>query len=215
MTYPQFLDERRKLMAQVVRDAYAKLTEHSYAPVYPAAGSGPINRGQSRTPYGITAADLIAADLLPPGTLLTPAQSNLETISTVLPDGKIAYTDEIYDTPSGASDTAAGGSTNGWTYWIADTPDGRFTPRSPARPAHVTKTISGEPSSNDHAMLPATFPLRDNICGAMSPKPAQRTGQTTVTPRLGHSVDQLPAFRSNRFGAGQPDSNLAALAPKA
>jgi hypothetical protein len=45
----------------------------------------------------------------------------------VLPDGKIAYADEIYNTSSGAGDAAAGGSTNGWMFWIADTPDGRFT----------------------------------------------------------------------------------------
>ena len=45
----------------------------------------------------------------------------------MLPDGKIAYADEIHNTPSGAGDAAAGGSANGWTFWIADTPDGRFT----------------------------------------------------------------------------------------
>jgi len=43
------------------------------------------------------------------------------------PTGKIAYADEIYGTPSAASGAASGVSTNGWTYWTADTPDGRFS----------------------------------------------------------------------------------------
>jgi hypothetical protein len=58
---------------------------------------------------------------------LLPAQRDLDAVATVLPDGKIAYGDEIYATPSAASGAAAGGSTNGWAFWIADTPDGRFT----------------------------------------------------------------------------------------
>ena len=42
-------------------------------------------------------------------------------------EGKIAYADEIYSTPSAASGAASGGSTKGWTFWAADTPEGRFT----------------------------------------------------------------------------------------
>jgi hypothetical protein len=71
--------------------------------------------------------DLISADLLPSGTSLLPAQSTAGEVATVLPDGKIAYADEIYSTPSAASGAASGVSTNGWTYWTADTPDGRFS----------------------------------------------------------------------------------------
>lgn len=48
-------------------------------------------------------------------------------MATVLPDGKIACADEIYSTPSAAGGAAAGASVNGWTFWTADTPEGRFT----------------------------------------------------------------------------------------
>ena len=128
MNYQEFLVERRKLMAELTRDAYAKLTDHGYTPVYPEAGRlHGKNQPIEHTHYGMNVADLIAADLLPAGTTLLPAQRDLDAIATVLPDGKIAYGDEIYATPSAASGAAAGGSTNDWAFWIADTPDGRFT----------------------------------------------------------------------------------------
>jgi hypothetical protein len=127
MDYQTFLAERRKLMAQVTRDAYAKLSGHGYTPVYPEVSRLRDDDQQGRAHYGVNLADLIEAELLPAGTTLISAQRDLDTIATVLPDGKIAYADEIYNTPSGAGDAAAGGSTNGWTFWIADTPDGQFT----------------------------------------------------------------------------------------
>lgn len=128
MDYQAFLAERRKLMARVTRDAYAKLSDHGYTPVYPEAGHLRDEDQQGgRAHYGVNLADLIEAELLPPGTTLLSAQRDLDAIATVLPDGKIAYADEIFNTPSGAGDAATGGSTNGWTFWIADSPDGRFT----------------------------------------------------------------------------------------
>lgn len=130
MDYPTFLVARRRLMAQVVRDAYAKLNEHGYVPIYPETGRASADQSGGARPWthhGIRLADLISADLLPAGTTLLPAQSGLEAVGTVLPDGKIAYADEIYRTPSAASRAASGGSTNGWTFWVADTLEGRFT----------------------------------------------------------------------------------------
>jgi hypothetical protein len=129
MQYQPFLAERRKLMAEVIRDAYAQLAEHGYAPVYPEASSSPASAQRStvRNRYSVNLADLIAADLLSAGTTLLPAQRGLEVVATVLPDGKVACADEIYGSPSAASDAVTGGSTNGWTFWIADAPDGRVT----------------------------------------------------------------------------------------
>ncbi|MGH3276758.1 MAG: hypothetical protein ACRDNZ_20820 [Streptosporangiaceae bacterium] len=130
MDYPAFLMARRRLMGQVVRDAYAKLNEHGYAPVYGHAGQGAggeSGTARSWTHHGVRLADLIAADLLPVGTTLLAAQRGIEAEATVLPDGKIAYADEIYGTPSAAGGSAAGGGVNGWTFWVAATPGGRFT----------------------------------------------------------------------------------------
>jgi hypothetical protein len=131
MDYAAFLAARRRLMGHVVRDAYVRLNEHGYTPIYPEAGRALVGEkpGVARTwtYHGVRLADLISADLLPAGATLLPTQGGLEVVATVLPDGKIAYGDEIYATPSAASGAASGGPTNGWTFWAADTPEGRFT----------------------------------------------------------------------------------------
>jgi Restriction Enzyme Adenine Methylase Associated len=130
MDYAGFLAARRKLMGHVVRDAYARLREHGYTPVYPEAGQPPggsAEAARSWTHHGVHLTDLISADLLPAGTTLLPAQRGLEAVGTVLPDGEIAYADDIYSTPSAASGAASGTATNGWMFWAADTPEGRFT----------------------------------------------------------------------------------------
>lgn len=129
MAYRDFLAHRRVLMAQVVRDAFGRLREHGYAPAYPApalAAETP-DRGPARAHVGVTVSDLIAADLLAAGTTLLPARGGLEVTATILPDGRIACGDEIYSTPSGAADATTGTAQNGWTFWLADTPDGAFT----------------------------------------------------------------------------------------
>jgi len=79
------------------------------------------------TAYGVRVVDLIDAELLPAGTQLLSTVSTVDALATVLPDGKIAYDDEVYDSPSAAAVAARNGSANGWTFWAADTPDGRFT----------------------------------------------------------------------------------------
>jgi RAMA domain-containing protein len=93
---------------------------------FPCPGE-PVEAARSWTHHGVHLTDLISADLLPAGTTLLPAQRGLEAVATVLPDEKIAYADDIYSIPSAASGAASGTATNGWTFWAADTPEGRFT----------------------------------------------------------------------------------------
>jgi hypothetical protein len=50
MGYRAFLVERRKLMAEVTRDAYAKLTDHGYTPVYPGQAAFRATTSQARAP---------------------------------------------------------------------------------------------------------------------------------------------------------------------
>jgi hypothetical protein len=125
LSYQDFLAQRRRRMAAVVKEAFGLLADHSYDPAYPA----PTAVGEQAAPsgwsgYGVSVKDLLTAGLLTPGTLLLPARDDLDAIAEVLPDGRIQLDEEVYDTPSGAGRAALGMATNGWTFWIADTADG-------------------------------------------------------------------------------------------
>src|SRR6266536_3331451 len=126
LTYQDFLAQRRHRMAMVVKEAFGLLADYTYDPAYPAPTT--IGEQAARggwTGYGVSVKDLLAAGLLTPGTLLLPAQDDLDAIAEVLPDGRIRLDEEIHDTPSGAGRAALGMATNGWTFWIADTAEGR------------------------------------------------------------------------------------------
>ena len=124
LSYDDFLDGRRRLMGKVVRDAFAKLTENSYAPTYPAPS--PSDDQDTRVTHAVTITDLIAADLLPADTALLCAGDS-EIAATVCADGRISFGGDTYDTPSSAAAAASGASPSGWTYWVADLADGHFT----------------------------------------------------------------------------------------
>lgn len=129
LDYRTFLTQRRRLMALVVRDAYTLLRDATYAPQYPPPSSAGEGERPKRTwtSHRVRISDLIDADLLPAGTILRPAKPDIDAEVIVLPNGKLAYGDEIFDSPSGVSDAIAEASTNGWYFWTADTPDGTFT----------------------------------------------------------------------------------------
>jgi hypothetical protein len=122
LPYEEFLEQRRRLMAEVVRTAFGRLADQLYAPRYPPAGRPTSTAPISRARFGVRVLDLIEADLLSAGAMLINRTDDVE--ATVLADGRIQFDGVAYDSPSGASDAAHGGSTNGWTYWLADTPEG-------------------------------------------------------------------------------------------
>jgi hypothetical protein len=72
--------------------------------------------------------DLVNAGLLSPATVLFNLTDDVE--AAVQADGRIEFDGTAYDSPSGASDAAHGGITNGWTYWLADTAGGVCSPAS-------------------------------------------------------------------------------------
>ncbi|GAA5199596.1 DUF262 domain-containing protein [Rugosimonospora acidiphila] len=122
LTYDEFLVQRQKLMAEVAREAFAKLADHSYAPAYPVAGQPAPVKATNRVHYGVSVADLLDAGSLAAGALLINLTDDVE--ATVIGDGRVEFDGTAYDSPSGASDAAHGGSTNGWLYWLADTKEG-------------------------------------------------------------------------------------------
>jgi hypothetical protein len=71
--------------------------------------------------------DLLDAGLLEPGAGLSAKIDDMDALATVLEDGRIAFGESTYDTPSRAGYAAKGAATNGWTFWAADTADGPRT----------------------------------------------------------------------------------------
>jgi Restriction Enzyme Adenine Methylase Associated len=114
LEFADFLSRRRRLMAEGVRDAFTRLHDSGYQPTYPEVAS-PAAEPATRTwtAYGVRVVDLIDAELLPAGTQLVSTLSTVDALATVLPDGKIAYDNEVYDTPSAAAVAARNASANG------------------------------------------------------------------------------------------------------
>ncbi|GIF44253.1 GmrSD restriction endonuclease domain-containing protein [Actinoplanes xinjiangensis] len=125
LPYDEFLAQRRKLMADVVRTAFGRLSDQQYAPVYPAAGAPTVTAVPARKQYAVGVSDLLDAGSLIAGAVLINPTDDVEAM--VLTDGRIAFDGTFYDSLSGASDAAHGGSTNGWSYWLADTATGLRT----------------------------------------------------------------------------------------
>jgi hypothetical protein len=123
MSYESFLTARRTLMASVVRAGFARLSDQQYKqPVYPAPShEAPIAR-PARRHYAVRVADLLDAGLLAPDSIVINSGDDVQ--ATVGPDGCLEFDGVVYDSPSGASDAAHGGGTNGWAYWFADTAAG-------------------------------------------------------------------------------------------
>lgn len=66
------------------------------------------------------------AGLINAGTVLTPAWEGYDHVAAIDDQGRIVLDGQIHDTPSGAAN-AAGAGTNGWTFWLADAPEGQVS----------------------------------------------------------------------------------------
>lgn len=86
--------------------------------------------------------DLVAANLLTPGTVLAPRAGRWQSRDAIVrADGILEIDGRAFDTPSGAGKFVKGTATNGWYFWRL--PDGRklvearaeFTGDKPGRQA--------------------------------------------------------------------------------
>lgn len=146
LEYESFLEQRRRLMAAVVRDAFAELSKSAYAPNYPPAGSYvPTGDTPNADPQSVTLVDLLAAGMLAPGAMLSGRRADTQAEATVLADGRILFDGETYQTLSGAACAATGKSTNGWTFWRVDV-DGDSKRLSRLRREFLGEFDSGDPA---------------------------------------------------------------------
>lgn len=122
MPYENFLVERRKRMATVVRDALARLEDARYQPVVNASPALAAT-GEERPDSSLR--QLVDADLIPSGTTLIAGGAGDEQTAQVLPDGRIYADGETYDSILELSE-ALGVSGNPWSTWAAELDDGRL-----------------------------------------------------------------------------------------
>jgi hypothetical protein len=120
MRFDDFLGDRRKRMAAVVRDAMALLADPSYQPDLRGVTAPASTSVATETDLRA----LVDADLVPSGTSIVTGSGADERVAQVLPDGKLYHDGETYDGLVDLSD-ALQLDGNPWRAWLADLPDGR------------------------------------------------------------------------------------------
>lgn len=114
MAYPDFLETRRKLMAAVTHEGFRKLSDPNYRP------APPPQMAVVSQPELPTFDALVLAGVIPPGTYLTPANGETESIAEVTEDGTILLDDTEYRTPDQAARADGAEDADGWAYWTAE-----------------------------------------------------------------------------------------------
>lgn len=117
LPYSQFVEQRRPLMAEVVREAFEQLRSPEYAPEYPAAPAAPTTPATQGS-SGIDLEDLLEAKFIVPGTVLVAQRETVDSTGVINESGQIVIEEVAYISPSAAARAAAGTtSENGWTFW--------------------------------------------------------------------------------------------------
>lgn len=114
MGYQDFLVARRKLMAEVTREAFRKLSDPNYQPQSPV-------KAVEFAPEPVLPSfdELVQAGMIPVGTYLTPADGEKDSIAEVTQDGMIMLNETEYRTPDLAAHADGADDADGWDYWSA------------------------------------------------------------------------------------------------
>lgn len=113
MSYPDFLSERRKLIAQVTREGFRKLSDPNYRP------QPPSRTVAAEEPTLPSFDALVLAGVITPGTYLTPTDGQTGSIAEVTEDATILLNDVEYRTPDQAAHADGADDVDGWDYWSA------------------------------------------------------------------------------------------------
>lgn len=141
MDYQDFLSARRRLMAQVIRDAFERLRDPSYTPLYPSPDlQPPLPPGP--VVHGVGLAALLERNLLEPGCTVIGYLPDGQVEATITSTGQVDVDGRLYDSLSGAAH-ASGAKRNGWEFW--HTPiDGTLVPLTKLRVEYVRLTGQAE-----------------------------------------------------------------------
>ena len=127
MTYSEFLEGRRRLMAAVTRQAFERMSRSDYSATYPMVTSPAeeaVEEDSAAPSDTVSILDLVDSGLLVVGTILIPVREGVDAIGEIDDQGRIVVDDETFNTPSGAARAATSRGVNGWVFWQADTAKG-------------------------------------------------------------------------------------------
>jgi len=120
LEFEAFLEKRRKLMAEVVRQAYEVLKSDSYVP--PATERVSVTGEEIQGEVGLT--EMLEEGHIFPGVELVANTENGELLASVLPNGKIYFDEGTYSSLLELS-SAAALTGSPWNDWYANLADGR------------------------------------------------------------------------------------------
>src|ERR1035437_3958665 len=120
MDFDDFLKSRRLLMARIIHEGYKRLTDPNYQPDLSRLDVG----GEELSSTLATLEELVAAGMLPPGTLLSPAEADTDTVAQITADGQIEMNERLYDSPTAAARDDRADISDGWRYWVAHLDEG-------------------------------------------------------------------------------------------
>jgi hypothetical protein len=84
----------------------------------PAGHNSDVVRKKTAINTEVSIADLLSADYLVAGQTLYASPKFPNVVATILPDGRIDVSGQIFDTPSGAGQHVRKMATNGWHFWL-------------------------------------------------------------------------------------------------
>lgn len=126
LDYFEFLDQRRSKIAQVIHEAFKKLSSFEYDHDYQKVAFVVPPTRKRRSLNSVYLKDLLDVGLLAPGDCLYPEREDVGAVAELTEEGFLRVGDRVYEYPMGARDAVAPKSqTSPWYFWLADTPEGR------------------------------------------------------------------------------------------
>ena len=119
LEYDDFLEQRRRLMAKVIFEGFKRLTDANYEPDLTA----PEVASDTQTLDLPTFENLVTSGILPAGTLLTPVDTDRDTIAEVTEDGYIQVGEHLCETVERAAKEDHADVGSGWDCWEAHLDD--------------------------------------------------------------------------------------------
>lgn len=115
MDFEEFLKARRVLMSEIIHAGYQRLVDPNYQPALARLDIG----SEGPVLALATLEELVASGVLPPGTLISPAEADTDTIAQITEDGQIELNERFYDSPTAAARDDRADISDGWSYWVA------------------------------------------------------------------------------------------------